>query len=387
MIKYSVWLQLCLGAGNNNVKPILEAFGNAKAVFYADRKDRAKCGIFSSTELKRMNTLALKDAEKIVSQCRENNIEIIALGDKKYPFCLSVISNPPLVLYVKGSLPDFDNIPSIAIVGPREVSDYGKKAAFSLGYRLARSGMTVVSGGAKGTDTYAHSGALKAEGKTSLVMACGILSDYLKENAPLRAEISKNGCLISEYPPYANATRYSFPIRNRIISALSLGTVVIEAGSKSGALISARHAYEQGRDVFVIPHSPKHKGCEGSNALLRDGAKPLLDTSDIFNEYIVRFPDKINIERAFSGKILPDNTQKPAVKAKDIKNNKKIEKILNETLSKEAKIVYNYLNKQKFLPEDLVGTGLSSKQLISALTELEMEFLIKAVPGGMYEKC
>lgn len=383
-MKYSVWLQLCLGIANANAKKAIEYFGSAKAIYDSDKNTRKNSGVFSVAELKKLNNLKLKEAENIISVCKKNKINIFEFGSKYYPFCLSVIENPPIVLYVKGKLPDFDNSPSISIVGPRKVSDFGKKAAFSLSYRLARAGFTVVSGGALGCDTYAHAGALKAEGNTVLVMACGILSDYLKENAALRETVSKTGCLISEYPPETPATRYSFPIRNRIISALSLGTVVIEASQKSGALITARHAYEQGRDVFVIPNSPKEKGFEGSNALLRDGAKPLLDTSDIFNEYIVRFPDKINIERAFSGKILPDI---PKQKEEIVKKETNLQKNFNETLSNEAKIVYNYLDKQKFIPEDLIGAGLSSQQLISALTELEMEFLIRALPGGMYEKC
>lgn len=383
-MKYSVWLQLCLGVGNCRAKEALETFGSAKAIFTADKIERENCGKFTAKELKQMNTISLNDAENIIKKCNINKIDIIEYGNKNYPFCLSVIENPPIVIYVKGNLPDFDNIPTISIVGPRKVSDFGKKAAFSLGFRLAKAGFNVVSGGALGTDTFAHAGALKAQGITVLVMACGILSDYLKENAGLRDTVSKVGCLISEYPPEVSASRYSFPVRNRIISALSLGTVIIEAGEKSGALITARHAYEQGRDVFVIPHSPKDKGCEGSNALLRDGAKPLLESSDIFNEYIVRFPDKINIERAFSEKILPEVDKK----IEEIpKKEEKIQKNLNETLSKEAKIVYNYLDKQKFLPEDLIGAGLTSQELLSALTELEMEFLIKALPGGMYEKC
>lgn len=381
MMKYIVWLQLCLGAGNQKTVEILEKFGSAEVVFNSDKKSRANSGIFTPSELKRMNTVKLSEAEKIIDVCKKSGIQIIQLGSKKYPFCLSVIENPPLVLYVKGKMPDFDNFPSVAIVGSRKITDYGKRAAFSLSYRIARSGITVVSGGALGCDTYAHAGALKAEGTTVLVMACGILSDYLKENAGLRKAVAESGCLLSEYPPYTDATRYSFPVRNRIISGLTLGTVVIEAGDKSGALITARHAYEQGRDVFVIPHSPHDKNFSGSNALLRDGAKPLLDVSDIFNEYIPRFPDKINIERAFSGKIFPSvNKSKKPQMQKNIKN-------LNETLSKEAKIVYNHLNKQKFLPEDISDVGLNSQQLISALTELEMEFLIRALPGGMYEKC
>lgn len=380
MIKYGIWLQLVLGAGNSKIKDILNNFGNAEKVYRTNQKARKASGLFTVGELKRFEMTPLTDALTIMADCKLHNIDIILLGDKKYPYCLSVIEDPPLVLYIKGNLPDFDSIPAVCIVGPRKVSDFGKKAAYSLGYRLAKSGITVVSGGALGTDTCAHAGALKSGGKTVLVMGCGILSDYLPENEKLRAAVSKNGCLISEYPPRFQASRYTFPVRNRIMSALTLGTVVIEAGLKSGALITARHAAEQGRDVFVIPGSPDKKEYTGSNRLLRDGAKPLLDASDIFNEYIVRFPDKINIERAYSGSITEGGSRKKTQEVKEKQKN------LNETLSKEAKIVYNCLDKQKFLPEEIRDTGLTASQIISALTELEMEFLIKAIPGGMYEK-
>lgn len=380
MIKYQIWLSLALGAGNVRAKSAIEFFGNAENVYRADKEERKNAGIFTPKELQKLAMTPITDAIRVLADCSDDGIDIIPLGDEKYPYCLSVIENPPLVLYVKGELPDFDNIPAICIVGPRKVSDFGKKAAYSLGYRLARSGMTVVSGGALGTDTYAHAGALKSGGKTVLVMGCGISSDYLPENAKLREAVSKNGCLLSEYSPKEHANKHTFPIRNRIMSALSLGTVVVEAGEKSGSLITARHSLEQGRDVFVVPGSPDKKEYIGSNALLRDGAKPLLDASDIFGEYIVRFPDKINIEKAFSK---DDSIIK---KESTSKKNEKIEKNLNEGLSKEAKIVYNQIVKQKFFPEDIHGTGLSSGELLSALTELEMEFLIRALPGGMYEK-
>lgn len=378
MMEFYIWLQLILGAGNAKAKEIIEFFGSAEKVFRADEEKRKSSKLFTLAELKRMSLTPISKAIEIMSECKENGIEIIPFGSQKYPYCLSVIENPPLVLYVKGELPDFDNTPTVCIVGPRKVSDFGKKAAYSLGYRLAKSGITVISGGALGCDTYAHAGALKSGGKTVLLMGCGILSDYLPENKELRETVSKKGCLISEYPPRTDANRYTFPVRNRIMSALSLGTVVIEAGMKSGALITARHAAEQGRDVFVIPGSPDKDEYKGSNMLLRDGAKPLLDASDIFNEYIFRYPDKINIERAYADSKILD---------KQKEEKEKNQKILNETLSNEAKIVYNNLDKQKFLPEDIKCGNLSSAQLLSALTELEMEFLIKALPGGMYEKC
>ncbi len=380
MTEYQIWLQTVLGYGNSRAKDILAYFGNAQGVYKADRNERLNSKLITNKELERMERTSITKALKIMAECNENGIKIVLFGDKSYPYCLSVIDNPPLVLYCKGEIPDFDNIPSVCIVGPRKVSEFGKKAAYSLSFRLAGSGMTVVSGGALGTDTYAHAGALKSGGKTALIMGCGILSDYLKENAKLRDSVTINGCLISEFQPRAEASRFTFPVRNRIMAALTLGTVVIEAGEKSGSLITARYAAEMGRDVFVIPGSPDKKEYIGSNRLLRDGAKPLLDASDIFNEYIVRFPDKINIERAYSNKIITAKKEQKTVEFE------KIQKNSHETLSKEAKIVYNQLDRQKFIPEEIKNTGLSSAELLSALTELEMEFLIKALPGGMYEK-
>lgn len=376
MTEYLIWLQSALGAGNIRAVRALKAFGSAENIYKASPSERKAAGVFSPKDLKRLNDIKTGTVKGIIADCRKYGIDIIPLGDKKYPYCLTVIDNPPLVLYVKGEMLDFDNTPAICIVGPRKVSDYGKKAAYSLAYRLSKSGMTVVSGGAVGSDYYAHLGALKADGKTALVMPCGIESGYLSQNVPLRKCVSENGCIISELPPKAGLTKFSFHIRNRIMSALSLGTVVVEAGKKSGALITANHALEQGRDVFVIPGSPTAEQYVGSNALLRDGAKPLLDVSDIFNEYIPRFPDKIDVKRAY---------EKPRKTAKKTETKEVYKKLSNETLSKEAKIVYNHLDKHKFYPDEIGGAELQPSEILSALTELELEGLIRAIPGGRYE--
>lgn len=369
-MKYTIWLQLSLGAGNKHITNVFDYFGNAQNVYNSSFEELLSSKIFTKNELKKLTNKKLSQAEEILNYCKNNNIELIPFGSEKYPKCLASITNPPVLLYVKGEFPNFDETPTIAIVGPRKVSEFGKKCAYSLGYRLGKSGMIVVSGGALGSDSCAHIGALKSGGITVLVMGCGLDYNYLEENEKLREEILNKGCLISEHPPKTGITKYTFPIRNRIISALSLGTVIVEASSRSGALLTANHANEQGRDVFVIPGSPRLKEYKGSNALLRDGAKPLLDASDIFNEYIVRFPDKINIEKAYE-------------KSNEQKNTKISKKNMSETLSKEAKIVYNCLDKEKFYPEEL-NTDLESSQLLSALGELEMEFIIEALPGGQY---
>lgn len=380
MIKYLIWLQLSLGQANIRALKALSYFGNAENIYKADETRRLSAKIFSKRDLENLKNTSLSDAVKIIDDCKKNDIRIIAFGDNEYPYCLSVLEDAPLVIYVKGELPDFESEPSICIVGPRKVTDTGKKAAYSLSFRLAAAGFTIVSGGALGCDTYAHAGALKANGKTVLVMGCGICNNYLSENKELRKAVSNSGCLLSEYPPFAPASRFTFPVRNRLLSALSLGTVVVEATSKSGALITANHAIEQGKDVFVIPGPINAKQYEGSNALLRDGAKPILNVGDILGEYIYRFPDKIDVEKAVSSSPIGAKKTTAAEKIE------KIEKNLPETLSKEAKIVYNCLDKQKFLPEELSVPDISSGELLSALTELEMEFLIRAIPGGMYEK-
>lgn len=371
IMEYYIWLQLCLSQGNRYITRIFEKFSSAKAVYECDNEKRLK--LLPKSVCDKLDNSKLSDAKSILEKCKANDITVINYHNRNYPSVLREIDTPPVVLYVKGNLPDFESLPAICIVGPRSVSEFGKKSAYSLGFRLARAGFIVVSGGAVGSDTYAHIGALKAEGTTVLIMACGFSVSYLEENRALREHISKSGCLISEYPPDTPVTRGTFQVRNRIMSGLALGTVVVEAAKRSGALITANHALEQGRDVFVIPGMPNMKQYEGSNALLRDGAKPLLDTSDIFDEYISLYSDKIDIEKAYKSVPKPEKT----------KNNKKI---LNVSLSNQAKIVYNYLDKQKFYPDDL-NTGLSPSDLLSALTELEMEFIVRALPGGQYEIC
>ena len=365
-----ITIQQAFGAGSVKSVKIFNALRDAKVLDDELKKDTIK------------NIIDLKDAEKILSydknkiykiidDCVKNGIFVVTICDKNFPQRLRAIPDCPIALYVKGEFLDFDQLPVISIVGPRKISKFGEKAAFSLSKRISKSGMVVVSGAALGADTFAHKGALAVNAKTVAVLGCGICYDYLLENRFLREMISKSGCLVSEYPPFEPATKYSFPIRNRIISGLSLGTVVVEASLKSGSLITARLANEQGRDVFVIPGNPAIENYKGSNALLRDGAIPLLDANDIFNQYLSKYPEKIDVEKAFA--------------EEKVKEVKKIEKNLHIVLSNEAKIVYNNLNSQKFIVDDLIALNLDDEQILTAITELEIEGLIKALPGGIYE--
>ncbi len=374
MMEYFVWLSLALGAGNRRAAKVLTAFPNPEDLYRLSIDQRRELHLFTEKELRRLEEVPLKDAVRIVKDCDKRGIKLLAFGGRRYPYCLSVLDDAPVVLYYLGNLPDFDSLPAITIVGPRKAGEFGKKAAYALGYRLSRAGMIVVSGGALGCDTYAHIGALKARGTTVLVMGCGFGCRYLPENEPLRRRVAETGCLMTEYPPGTPASKYTFPARNRILAALSVGTVVVEAEQRSGTLITATHAMEQGRDVFVIPGSPDLPQYTGSNALLRDGAKPLLDVSDIFNEYLLRFPDKLDIQRAFE----------PVEKTQKQSKSPVHKKLSIETLSKQAQIVYNQIRKPKFYPEEIEADALTREEIVAALTELEIETLIKALPGGAY---
>ena len=369
-------LQAVCGFGSNKISQILKLFGNATAVFSSDIKVLKISGLFTARQLSRFTEYTADYAEKIFTKCKNSDIRIIGIGSELYPECLINIPDPPPVIYAKGAWQNFDTDPAFCIVGPRKVSDFGAKAAYSLAARLAKGGMIIVSGGAVGCDCFAHKGAIKVGGKTVAVLPCGLEHEYLAVNRPLREEIlSSGGCLISECPPDFGITAYSFPIRNRLLSALSVGTAVVEAGTRSGALITARHACEQGKDVFVIPGNPTLPQYKGSNELLRDGARPLLDADDIFSAYSSRFGEKIDRERAFV----------PYTYTPEPKKEKKFQKKSDIGLSKEAKIVYNNLDKPKFTPDEIPDCGISDDELLAALTELEMESFIEALPGGLYK--
>ena len=402
---YWLWLQCALGAGGNHYHEILSHFSTAKGVYDAGDEGRAVSHVFNARELERLRNTSLDTARTLRDRCLKEEISVVTPNHKAYPQCLKNISRPPFALYIKGELPDFDNTPTICMVGTRKVTDYGYKCAYSLSGRLSRGGFVIVSGGAKGSDTAAHLGALLTGGKTVAVIPHGFGVSYLKENKKLRDDILKSGgCILTEFPPDTPVTKPAFHIRNRLLSALSIGTVVVEAPARSGALITASNATEQNRDVFVVPGSPGVSNYEGSNALLRDGAKPVTQLSDIFSEYIYRFGDRISIERAMEkplpsfkiydsgNKEMDKSVSKMPYKLKDeaaqefgLSEKKQIiKKILPESLSKNAKIIYNQLDKQIFTCDDLLSPKLNANMIMSALGELELLGFIKSIPGGRY---
>lgn len=386
---YWIWLQSAVGYGYKYIKPLLERYKTAENVYHAPFNDLEFSGLFSKLALSKLKNKDLDAARKVLNECIKRKISIVTIGDEKYPPLLNEIPNPPIVLYTKGNLELLDCRPGVCIVGPREVSDFGKKAAFSLGARLAAGGITIVSGGAKGSDTAAHKGALAVGGNTVCILAVGIEDDYLQLNKELRAEIAKAGLLVSEFQPGSVVRKGTFSIRNRLMSGLTLGTVVIEADEKSGALITANYAAEQNRDVFVIPGNPTLPHYKGSNLLLQDGAKALLDAKDIFFEYLADYPHKIYLEKAYKEKIKfeaePEAKKKqPAAAPAEKGKEEFIKKNITSPLSNSAKMVYNQLDKQVFFADEIVVPELSASQFLAAITELEIFGYIQALPGGRY---
>lgn len=396
MLKYWVWLATCLDAGSSHLKPLLERFQNPKTIYKTAISELQSSYLLSSSELKRFNNKSLDRTFKIIAECNETKVEIIAFDDERYPQNLKEIPNPPACLYFKGNLKNINNLPIVCLVGSRKATDYGLKCSWSLSARLASGGVVILSGGALGIDAAAHEGALAVGGKTIAVLPCGINYDYLKTNAFLRGTITDNGCLISELPPDAPLYRNAFQLRNRLLSGISLGVVVIEAAKKSGALITARHALEQGRDVFAITGRPTDYNHSGSNELIKDGAKPVFTAEDIFSEYDSLFPNIIDVNRAMKTNTTmlykmfnsnKDFKREPILTESSVdvaNNNKKIKKNIDETLPNSVKIVYNYIDTEIFTVDDLMDSGLPFEEILAAITQLEIFGYIKAVPGGRY---
>jgi DNA processing protein len=297
------------------------------------------------------------------------------------------LQNLPLVLYVEGDETALTNELMISVVGARKASHYGNCVARALSSAMSHIGFTIVSGGALGIDSSAHKGALDEKGETICVLGCGLGAKYLMENKPLRDKIINNGALITEFPPYYPASRVTFPLRNRIISGISLGTVVVEAGERSGSLITANYALEQGRDVFAVPGDILFSGFTGANKLIRDGAKPVFSAIDVLGGYAMVYPELIDYEKIETTLNIDEEevrpmSEQPAVKAEPVVQ-KKAEP---DGLSENARKVYRAFENGGMQMEELImKTGLSVSAFACAMTELELFDLVELQAGKNYK--
>ncbi len=290
---FDIWFSLRCGIANREFIPVLEQYGSSYAVFNADEAELET--LPCDNKFKR--ALANKDlteAGRIEAFCEANEVNILFWLDKAYPVSLRSLLDPPVLLYCQGECPDFAHLLCISVVGTRKMSEYGKRMAYKIGYELGASGTVVVSGMALGIDSVAQVGAMAAGGRTVAVLGCGIDVVYPREHVNLKTRILRHGVVMTEYPPATPPAGSHFPVRNRIISGLSQGTVVVEADLKSGALITARHAIVQGRDIYAVPGNVGEDNTSGTNHLLREGATMVLQGRDILSNYGFLFRDTLS---------------------------------------------------------------------------------------------
>ncbi len=381
-----IWLQKTLGFASRRVSYLLKEYGSAESFYRAGPAEWRLSGRFHARELARMEGTSLRVAEEIARRSESLGYWVLTPEDEAYPERLRALDDLPCVLYGRGTLPDLEQEVCISIVGTRGATRYGLDVAFDFGFSLAKAGAVVISGGALGVDSSAHKGALQAGGTTIAVLGCGINTRYLMSQASLRDAVAHNGALISEYPPDTPALPRHFPERNRIISGLSLGTLVVEAGEKSGSLITARLALDQGRDVFAVPGDIRSSVSEGTNRLIKAGcAKPSTCAEDILEEYRWRFPDRLRLDaspEAFPRRndnlteITYNETKAPAPRAPEVGL---------ASLSDAARALYDGLTPEAQHIDALAQkTGLTVGRALCALTELELSGLVRTHPGRRY---
>ena len=282
---YWIWLSLCCRPNSTTFPSLLKKFKTAKEIF--DASDREISSALNPRSSDR-NLLLAKDltkAREILDFCEKRGVGLLSYADAKYPNSLRDIPTPPVLLYYRGKLPDFNSGVRIAIVGARRLSDYGRRNAFSLSYDLAKAGATIVSGMAIGIDGVALGAAMGAGCATIAVIGSGIDVCYPPEHLNLARNIVKDGCIFTEYPPGTRPDRYNFPQRNRIVSGLCSSVVVIEGREKSGAVITAKFASEQGRRVYALPGAVGSDNAEAGNLLIKNGACLVTRAEDIIKDY------------------------------------------------------------------------------------------------------
>lgn len=449
-VRYWLWLSLRLAPGSAAIDTVLQHFAyDAKEVFKANQKELERVPGLKNEVIDALMDKSLEETKDIYSWCMTQNVGLLAYDSPLYPERLRSIPHPPLLLYYKGKLPDFDKYLCIATVGTRKITEYGKREGYIISRDLALAGAVVVSGMARGIDSVCHRGALDAGGHTIAVLGCGINRIYPPENGSLMDEIMQSGTVITEYKPDTPPIGSHFPVRNRIISGLCQGTLVVEADENSGALITAQRASQQGRDIFALPGKVDDKNSQGTNSLIQDGAKMVTSARDILVEYEFYYPTTLCTDNLptflprfivnpfqrekimKATKVLntqasdeaddlsfddsPDDSEPKTIVASPKKKSKKKifpsrakaqeEKDTDEAPQEEAsaapddadglppfigKIQADILRLmplgKKISADDIAKQGVDVSTVLSALTMLEIGGFVRSHPGSLYER-
>ena len=387
------WIHLAnLPISSKAINALLTAFHfDPSAIFAASDHDLDSIAGIQSKQLVRIRQSAYDTQERQISWFYRHSVQLVTIADPQYPEALKQIPDPPAFLFVRGVLPQ-NTMNSIGIVGSRRSTPYGIAAATKLAKELVENDVIVVSGGADGIDSAAHWGAVRAGGCTIAVLGCGLDVDYPRNNRALFEEIIKNGALITEYPPGAQPDSWRFPLRNRIISGITLGTLVIEAPIKSGALITAERAVEQGKVLMATPGNIDRPSSVGSNDLLRGGATPILETQDVLyavglisvpasskHQGVMEMTDEAEETSEANGKKGGFNKS-----SKALSGAAQMRKIPTD-LPPDQTSILNLLNQTPQHIDALSKvTGLTASQTSIALFNLEMAGWAKRLPGTLY---
>ena len=421
-IFYDMWLSYACGAGSSLAIRLYEWFGSSREVYAAtDAQIREALHEMGERQPGWDLVRSLDQVMQWAEWCQREHVSVISIASNIYPGRLKAMRDPPIVLYYKGALPEIDDNVCIAMVGTRKCSDYGIRAAAKLAGGIAAGGAIIVSGMALGIDTACHRACMDAGGITLAVLGCGIDTVYPPGNEKLMADILQRGAVITEYAPFSPPTGSNFPIRNRIISGLCLGTVVVEADEHSGALITGNLALLQGRDVFAVPGDIFSKNSRGTLNMLRGGSHVASCAEDVLGEYEFIYPHRIKLPNSRRGEYDHPKTDqmrftaplKVASNIKLKKNNAEADDELDANidlkvrraarqsaqeqpapkrreidmsmLSPTERAVYDMLHERGALISDaIVGQDLPISDVLTALTVLEMYGLIRGEPGGMF---
>lgn len=370
---YWVWLQCALGEGAA-VQPLLEEFGSAKAVYDANIMEWRMTPALTKYQVQHLESTPLSAADKVLSTCKQQGWQILPYDHPDYPRLLT-----------------------LGIVGTRQASAYAVQVCDIMAKGVAGAGALVVSGGALGIDSTAHKGAMLAGGTTVAVLGCGLGTRYLMQNEPLRAEIRSHGALVTEFRPFTPAGKHTFPLRNRLISGMSEGLLVVEAGSHSGSLITARCALEQGRDVYAVPGSVLSTDFAGTNDLINDGAYVVTQPVQLLSGYAERY--HLDLNRVPSVQQLLAAEQDPGANLPQTSKEYDFERLEegrqrlkkrreNQALLTAAESAVLAALPEVFTPVDQVAAkaAMPQGQLLAALTKLELLDLAESAPGSRFRK-
>ena len=392
-IKYWLWLASLKGIPGQIKLSLLHYFGSPERIFMAESGEYLLVEDMTRAIAELLEDKSLREADRILGECERLGLRVLTLHDAEYPDRLRNIYDPPIVLYVKGRLPLFDDEVAIAMVGSRKSSDYALRACEQISYQLAGHGAVIVSGLAAGGDAAAHRGALRAGGFTAAVIGGGHDIVYPFENRFLYEDLAVRGVILSEYPPGTHHDGKHFPVRNRIISGLSLGVVVTEAAERSGTLITAARALDQGRDVFAIPGRIDAPACVGSNHLLRDGAMVVTEAWDILMHYESLYPHKrrgrgVREAVRFGEQEKPERHEE-AAPPKPPKQEKpalpKLELDGDHGLNNDQIAILKTLDGKTMQVDDIIETTqIPTRQVLSALTVLEIEGFVTQHSGKRF---